>query len=77
MSFHSLVSVSVPPGGSTRHIIATVIWNVPTRGNASGHLLKGGSAALLQMSYGLTVEQQNGTWYVTDISTATGSPGAP
>ena len=76
VGFHSLVSVSVPPGGSTRHIIATVIWNVPTRGTG-GQVLKGGVPALLQMSYGLTVVQQNGTWDVKDINVATESPGAP
>ena len=76
VGFHSLVSVSVPPGGSTRHITATVIWDVPTRGTG-GHPLKGGVPALLQMSYGLTMVQQNGTWDVKDINAATESPGAP
>ena len=76
VGFHSLVSVSVPTGGSTRHIIATVIWNVPTRGTG-GQVLKGGVPALLQMSYGLTVVQRSGTWDVQDINAATESPGAP
>jgi len=76
VDFHSLVSVSVPPGGSTRHIIATVIWSVPTRGTG-GQILKGTVPALLQMSYGLTVVQQNGTWDIKDINVATESPGAP
>jgi hypothetical protein len=76
VGFHSLVSVSVPPGGSTRHITATVIWNVPTRGTG-GQALKGQVPALLPMSYGLTMVQQNGTWDVKDINAATESPGAP
>ena len=74
--YHSLAGVSVPQGGSTRHIIATVVWSVPAR-NASGQVVNRGSAAQLNMSYALTVENRSGTWYVTDISTATGSPGAP
>ena len=76
VSFHSITSTSVPAGGTTRHIIATVVWNVPPR-NSAGQVTKGGPAAQLQMSYALTVVQQNGTWYVRDISAASESPGAP
>ena len=74
--YNSLAGVTVPQGGLTRHIIATVVWSVPAR-NASGQVVDSGSAAQLNMSYALTVEDRSGTWYVTNISTATGSPGAP
>jgi hypothetical protein len=74
--YHSLAAVSVPPGGSTRHIIATVVWSVPAQGT-SGQQQKGGTPAQLQMNYALTVVEQNGTWYVRDISAAINSPGAP
>ncbi len=74
VDFHSLSAVSVPPGGATRHIIATVMWTIPARaGQAKG----GGAPAQLEMAYALTVLKQNGTWYVEDINAATESPGPP
>jgi hypothetical protein len=76
VNFHSIASISVPPGGATRHIIATVVWSVPARSPA-GQVRKDGTPAQLQMSYALTVVKQNGTWYVRDISAATESPGSP
>lgn len=76
VDFRSISSVSVPPGGSARHIIATVVWSVPAR-NPAGQSIKGGAPAQLQMSYALTVVKQNGTWYVRDISATTESPGSP
>jgi hypothetical protein len=74
--YRTLAGVTVPPGGATRHIIATVVWSVPAR-NASGQATRGGAAAQLDMSYALTVVKRSGTWYVSDISAATDSPGSP
>jgi hypothetical protein len=76
VDYQSIAAISVPPGGATRHIIATVVWSVPAR-TSTGQVSKGGAAAQLQMGYALTVVKQNGTWYVKDISTATESPGPP
>jgi hypothetical protein len=76
VNFQSIANISVPPGGGTRHIIATVVWSVPDR-NTAGQITKGGPPAQLQMGYALTVVKQNGTWYVRDISAATASPGSP
>jgi Conjugative transposon protein TcpC len=76
VNFQSIANISVPPGGDTRHIIATVDWSVPAR-NSAGQITKAGPPAQLQMSYALTVVKQNGTWYVRDISAATESPGSP
>jgi hypothetical protein len=76
VNFQSITNISVPPGGSTRNIIATVVWSVPAR-NPAGQIIKGGAPAQLQMSYALTVVKQNGTWYVRDISATTESPGSP
>ncbi len=76
VEFHSIAALTVPAGGTTRHIIATVVWSVPAR-NPAGQTIKGGAPAQLQMSYALTVVKQNGTWYVRDISAATESPGPP
>ncbi len=76
VTFQSITNISVPPGDSTRHIIASVVWSVPAR-NPAGQIIKGGAPAQLQMSYALTVVKQNGTWYVRDISATTESPGSP
>ncbi len=76
VNFQSITSIVVPPGGTTRHITATVVWSVPAR-SSTGQITKGGAPAQLEMSYALTVVQQNGTWYVRDISAATAAPGSP
>ena len=73
--FRSLAGLTVPPGGATRHIIATVAWSVPPR-KANGQAARG-AAAQLTMSYALTVVKRSGTWYVSGISAANDSPGAP
>ncbi len=75
VTFQNLATVTVPPGGATRHIIANVVWSVPAR-NASGQVVNRGPAQL-NMSYALTVVSRSGTWYVTDINAATSPPGAP
>jgi hypothetical protein len=74
VDYRSIAGITVPPGGLTRHIIATVVWSVPSRGAAGRG---GGGAAQLQMAYSLTVIKQNGTWYIRDITAATESPGPP
>jgi hypothetical protein len=59
LTFDSLAGVTVPAGGDTRHVIATVVWNVP--GQASS------GTAQLQMSYSLTIVNRGGTWYINAI----------
>jgi hypothetical protein len=73
VAFKSITAVSVPPGGSTRHITATVLWNVPGQGGGRGS----GGPAGLEMSYALTMVQRSGTWYVRNISASTTSQGPP
>jgi hypothetical protein len=64
VSFDSITSLQVPPGGPTRQITVTVIWQVP--GQASADVTK------LEMSYGMSVvDLQTGKWYVNEISAAT------
>lgn len=64
VSFDSITSLQVPPGGATRQITVTVIWQVP--GQASAGVTK------LEMSYGMSVvDLQTGKWYVNEISAAT------
>jgi hypothetical protein len=73
VTFKSITSVSVPPGGSTRHITATVLWNVPGQGGGKSS----GGPAELEMSYALTMVQRSGTWYVKDIGASTTTQGPP
>ncbi|HXZ74484.1 MAG TPA: conjugal transfer protein, partial [Streptosporangiaceae bacterium] len=63
LTFGSLAGVTVPAGGDTRHVIATVEWNVP--GQASS--VTASPPAQLEMSYALTIVNQGGTWYISAI----------
>ena len=45
VTYHSITSLTVPTGGNTRHIIATIIWSVPDRG-ANGQVTKAPPAQL-------------------------------
>ncbi len=77
VSFGSLIAVYVPPGGSTRHITATVAWKVPGHPATGSRTSVGSvSSAGLEMSYALTITKQHGTWYVRDVSPSSqvGSP---
>jgi Conjugative transposon protein TcpC len=81
VTFGSLAQVSVPAGGTTRHVTATVIWHLAS---AAGKSSPGGSAssvsaapAALEMTYEMTVVRQQGTWYVRAIGAATELPGPP
>jgi hypothetical protein len=63
LAFGSLAGVTVPAGGDTRQVVATVVWNVPAQagsGNAP-------SPAGLEMSYALTIVKRSGTWYISAI----------
>jgi Conjugative transposon protein TcpC len=78
VSFGSLVAVNVPPGGSTRHITATVAWKVPGHPAPGSRTSVGSiSPAGLEMSYALTIIKQHGTWYVADVSPSTQLAGSP
>jgi len=69
VSFDSITSLQVPPGGPTRQITVTVIWQVP--GQPSSGVTK------IEMSYGMSVtDLQTGKWYVNEISAATEAVGA-
>jgi hypothetical protein len=63
LTFDSLVGVTVPAGGDTRHVIATVVWNVPGQAS-SGTATPPGR---LEMNYSLTIVNQGGTWYISAI----------
>jgi hypothetical protein len=76
VKFSSLSSVTVPPGGSVRHIVATVVWHVP--GQPAGGAQAGKPpAAGLEMTYALTIVRQHGTWYVRSIAPSAQAGGQP
>jgi Conjugative transposon protein TcpC len=69
VTFDSIVSLQVPPGGATRQITVTVIWQVPGQG--------GLGVTKLAMAYGMSVvDLQSGKWYVNEISASTEAVGA-
>jgi hypothetical protein len=59
LTYGSLAGVTVPAGGDTRHVTATVVWNVP--GQASS------GPGQLEMTYALTIVNKGGTWYISAI----------
>jgi Conjugative transposon protein TcpC len=82
VAYNQLVSVTAPPGGSTRKITAVVSWTVPTstETTTSGtrkHPATNVSTASLEMTYNMTVVEQGGTWYVQSIGSSAQSPGPP
>jgi hypothetical protein len=75
--FGSLTNVTVPQGGVTRRVIATVMWRIG--GDTAGGGTAAGSqpAAGFEMSYALTVTKRTGTWYVKNIGPASQPGGSP
>jgi Conjugative transposon protein TcpC len=69
VAFDSIAGLQVPPGGATRQITVTVIWQLP--GQASAGITK------LEMAYRMSVvDLQSGKWYVIKINAATEAVGA-
>jgi Conjugative transposon protein TcpC len=69
VAFDSIASLQVPPGGATRQITVTVIWQVPGPGESG--------VTKLAMAYSMSVvDLQSGKWYVNKISAATEAVGA-
>ena len=70
VSFGSIASIDVPPGGATRTITVTVNWVLPGQvGPGTGRL-----ATTYDMS---VVDRQGGRWYVEDIRASTQPMGTP
>jgi len=64
VSFGSIASIAVPPGGATRDITVTVNWGFP--GQVSGDVTQ------LATTYDMSViDQQSGRWYVREIRAST------
>jgi hypothetical protein len=69
VAFDSIAGLQVPPGGATRQITVSVIWQLLSQGVPSG--------AKLQVTYSMSVVQQSGVkWYVKEISASTEAVGA-
>ncbi len=82
VTFGSISGMEVPPGGATRRIAVSVMWRLPgqpsprPRGRQSARALSVSAApAGLLMTYEMSVERQNGTWYVEAIGPSTQKPG--
>ena len=77
VTFDSIGALHVPPGGASRQITVTVIWQVPATeqpGSTAGNL---GMASKLEMTYGMSVvDLQSGKWYVKEIGASTEAVGA-
>jgi len=73
--FGSVTGVTAPVGGTTRHIVATVVWKVP--GAAAKGTQAGNTTANLEMTYALTIVRQHGTWYIQSIAPSTQAAGQP
>ena len=75
VTFGSIAALHVPPGGTTRQITVTVIWQLPQQpGSAAGNL---GMASKLEMTYGMSVvDLPSGKWYVKEIGASTEAVGA-
>ena len=64
LTFDSIASLQVPPGGATRQITVTVIWQVPG-------MAEPGVAKLTAAYRAWLTQLQSGKWYVNEISAAT------
>jgi Conjugative transposon protein TcpC len=73
--FGSVTGVTAPVGGTVRHIVATVVWEVPGQGVKGTRA--GSTTANLEMTYALTIVRQHGTWYVQSIAPSTQAGGQP
>jgi Conjugative transposon protein TcpC len=63
LTFGSIAGLDVPPGGATRQITVTVIWQVAT---------DEASVTKLAAAYAVSVtETRSGKWYVNEISAVT------
>src|ERR1022692_2294634 len=66
VTYGSITGIDVPPGGATRHITISVIWQFPGQAaqpTSRGCAAPGGG----ELTYRMTVIQQNGSWDVAAI----------
>jgi hypothetical protein len=82
VTFGSISAMEVPSGGTTRRIAVSVMWQIAGQSPARPHNKQSantssvsGAPAGLEMTYEMTVVQQNGTWYVKAIGPSNQPPG--
>ena len=77
VTFSSISAMEVPSGGSTRRIVVSVMWQIAGQSTVGSRARQSVSAAPagLEMTYQMTVVQQNGTWYVKAIGPSDQQPG--
>ena len=69
VAFDSIASLRVPPGGTTRDITVSVIWQVPSQGSPG--------IGKIAMTYRVVVfDLHSGKWYINSISASTEAVGA-
>jgi len=76
VTFDQISALHVPPGGTTRQITVTVIWQLPEPpgSTAAGNQ---GVTPKLEMTYGMSVvDLQGGKWYVKGIGASSEAVGA-
>jgi len=74
VTFDSIAALHVPPGGTTRQITVTVIWQLPQQAGSAGG--NPGMASKLEMTYGMSVvDLHSGKWYVKEIGATTEAVG--
>jgi hypothetical protein len=76
VTFDQISALHVPPGGATRQITVTVIWQIsePPGSVTAGNQ---GVTSKLEMSYGVSVvDLQGGKWYVKGIGASSEAVGA-
>ena len=75
VTFDQISALHVPPGGTTRQITVTVIWQLSVQpGSATGNL---GMTPKLKMTYGMSVvDLHSGKWYVKGICASSEAVGA-
>ena len=74
LAFRSLTGVTVPAGGDTRHIVATVVWKIPDQASSGHEANNAPPPAKLEMSYALTIVKKGGTWYISEIGPSVQQP---
>jgi len=75
VSFGGIDSVYAPDGGSTRQIVVTVTWRLPSAAATTAKSSAVGAApAALEMAYQMTVVRQDGSWDIRSIGTSTRAP---
>jgi Conjugative transposon protein TcpC len=81
VTFGAISGIEVPSGGSTRNITASVTWQVagqparPHDKQSASTSSVSAAPASLEMTYQMTVVQQDGTWYVKTIGPSDQQPG--